>query len=116
MVPTTFYLAEELTCNILSETLVYDLGYINKDAFSEKFLNRYNNQEDFINQTGQRVFGSNLTGEVVNSSQMTKGNLNSGEKRHRAEKLKDACANSQYWKEGKLRCQCRKRDEDLPQI
>ena len=62
------------------------------------------------------MFGSKLTGEVVNNFQMTKGNLNSGEKRHKAEKLKDACANSQYWMEGKLRCKCRKRDKELPQI
>ena len=30
IVPATFYLANKLMCNILSETLVYELGYINK--------------------------------------------------------------------------------------
>ena len=63
------------------------------------------------------MFGSKtIIKETVSKSQLTKGNLNSGEKRHKEEKLKDACANSHYWVEGKLKCKCRKWDEELPQI
>ena len=62
------------------------------------FLDKYNDQEDFIQRTGLRIFGSKtIIAESVNNSKLTKGNLNSGEKRHKAEKLKDACANSQEY-------------------
>ena len=52
----------------------------------------------------------------MNTTKPTKGNMNSGEKRHKAEKIKDACANSQEYVDGKLRCKCMKRTEQLPNI
>ena len=55
-IPATFFLSETLTANILSETLVYELGYIAKSAFKESFLCTYEGQDvdelqrDFIDQ------------------------------------------------------------------
>ena len=116
-VPATFYISNALTCNILSESLVYELEYIPKEAFQEKFLDHYFDQEDFIHQAGPRMFGSDAIAEsVVSSTKLTKGNLNSGEKRRKVEKLKDKCANTQVWIDGKLRCKCKKRTGDLPPI
>ena len=116
-VPATFYIADKLGCNILSESLVYELGYVSDKAFKEEFLGRFNDQDDFIQRTGHRLFGSKtITAASVNTSKPTKGNMNSGEKRHKAERIKDACANSQEYVNGKLRCKCLKRTEQLPNI
>ena len=57
-VPAMFYITDKVTCNILSETLLYELGYINRDAFSEKLIDGYNNQEDLIKKIGLRTFGA----------------------------------------------------------
>ena len=116
-VPATFYLAEQLGCNILSESLVYELGYLSDRSFKEEFLGRNSDQDDFIQRTGHRLFGSkSIIAASVSTTKPTKGNMNSGEKRHKAEKIKDACANSQEYVEGKLKCKCMKRTEQLPNI
>ena len=68
-VPATFYLAEKLGCNILSESLVYELGYISEEVFSEKFLGRFNDQDDFIQRTGLRIFGSKtIIAEIIETN------------------------------------------------
>ena len=96
---------------------MYELGYVSDKAFSEEFLGKTNDQDDFIQRTGYRLFGSKtITAASVNTSKPTKGNMNSGEKRHKAEKLKDAGANSQEYVDGKLRCKCLKRTGQLPNI
>ena len=121
-IPATFFLSDTLTANILSETLVYELGYIQKSAFKESFLCTYEGQDvdelqrDFIEQAGKIMFGTEHIAPVrIQSNRITKGNVNSGAKRNLSEKLKDFCANTQRIdKTGNITCDCPRRTDELP--
>ena len=112
-VPVTFLISEDLGCNILSEALVYDLGYLPATAFQENFLCKYDGQDvdetqaSFMNQAGQLMFGTeHIASANINNARITKGNINSGAKRNLSAKLKDHCANTQtMYKFGNISCQ-----------
>ena len=121
-VPVTFVISDTLGCNILSETLVYKLGYIPMSAFKESFLCTNNGQdmdetqENFIDQAGQLMFGTeHIASASIQNHRITKGNINSGAKRHLSEKLNDHCANTQKMdKFGNISCGCSRRTNSLP--
>ena len=94
-VPATFFISRGLGCNIISESLVYELGYIPESAFKESFLCTYSGGDEDESQ-GQLMFGTeHIASASVQNHRITKGNVNSRGKRHQSEKLKDHCANTQ---------------------
>ena len=115
--PAAFYVSPSFTTNILSEQSLYDLGYL-----KEEFLRGYGSQDKYIAKADLRTFGGEMIGEAVDVSNCsdcattkpTKVNVNSGGKRHKLDRLKDACANSQRWEDGVLKCDCDVRNKALP--
>ena len=98
-IPTVFYVSKDFKTNIMSEQTLYRLKYLSEDTFREDELYEADGQDNYIAMAGRPVFG---TVEVDSAhctncaeAKITKGNLNSGEKCHKIEKLKNACARSQ---------------------
>ena len=86
----------------------------------ENELYEADEQDNYIARAGRPVFGTVTVDSAHCTScaeaKITKGNLNSGEKRHKIKKLKNACARSQRTEDGVLKCDCPIRSKNLPEF